>query len=42
MIGLVAGEKDYPIGYEIFEGNTSETETRVPILELIPFYSAPG
>jgi len=33
MIGLLVGEKGYPIGYEIFEGNTSETKTLIPILE---------
>lgn len=34
LIGLLVGEKGYPIGYEIFEGNTSETKTLVPVLEL--------
>jgi transposase len=33
MIGLLVGENGYPIGYEIFEGNTSETKTLIPILE---------
>lgn len=33
MIGLLVGEKGYPIGYEIFEGNTSETKTLIPVLE---------
>lgn len=34
MIGLLVGMNGYPIGYEIFEGNTSETKTLIPILEL--------
>jgi transposase len=33
MIGLLVAEHGYPIGYEIFEGNTSETKTLIPILE---------
>lgn len=33
MIGLLVGENGYPIGYEIFEGNTSETKTLIPVLE---------
>jgi len=33
MIGLLVAEYGYPIGYEIFEGNTSETKTLIPILE---------
>jgi len=34
MIGLLVGSQGYPIGYQIFEGNTSETKTLIPILEL--------
>lgn len=33
MIGLLVGINGYPIGYEIFEGNTSETKTLIPIIE---------
>lgn len=33
MIGLLVSSYGYPIGYQIFEGNTSETKTLVPILE---------
>lgn len=33
MIGLLVGEKGYPIGYDIFEGNTFEGHTLIPILE---------
>jgi transposase len=33
LIGLLVGENGYPIGYEIFEGNTSETKTLVPVLQ---------
>jgi len=35
MIGLLVGKNGYPIGYEIFEGNTSETKTLIPVLEHI-------
>jgi transposase len=34
MIGLLVSSHGYPIGYQIFEGNTSETKTLIPILEL--------
>ena len=34
MIGLLVSAYGYPIGYQIFEGNTSETKTLIPILEL--------
>ncbi|MCD4682859.1 MAG: IS1634 family transposase [Bacteroidales bacterium] len=34
MIGLLVGSHGYPIGYQIFEGNTSETKTLIPILEV--------
>lgn len=33
MIGLLVGTNGYPIGYQIFEGNTSETKTLIPVLE---------
>jgi transposase len=33
MIGLLVGGNGYPIGYEIFEGNTSEAKTLIPVLE---------
>lgn len=33
MIGLLVGPGGYPIGYELFEGNTSETKTLIPVLE---------
>lgn len=34
MIGLLVGGDGYPIGYQIFEGNTSETKTLIPVLEV--------
>jgi transposase len=33
LIGLLVGSHGYPIGYELFEGNTSETKTLIPVLE---------
>jgi transposase len=33
MIGLLVSSHGYPIGYQIFEGNTSETRTLIPVLE---------
>jgi len=33
MIGLLISSKGYPIGYQLFEGNTSETKTLIPVLE---------
>jgi len=33
MIGLLISNHGYPIGYKIFEGNTSETKTLIPVLE---------
>lgn len=33
MVGLLVGEGGYPIGYDIFEGNTFEGKTLVPVLE---------
>ncbi len=35
MLGLLIGEGGYPIGYDIFEGNTYEGKTLVPTLEAI-------
>ena len=35
MVGLLVGEGGYPIGYDIFEGNTFEGKTLVPTLEKI-------
>lgn len=33
MIGLLVSSFGYPIGYQIFEGNTSETKTLLPVLK---------
>lgn len=33
MIGLLVSNHGYPIGYQIFEGNTSETKTLIPVLK---------
>lgn len=33
MIGLLIGEGGFPIGYDVFEGNTFEGHTLVPVLE---------
>lgn len=33
MIGLLISSQGYLIGYQIFEGNTSETKTLMPVLE---------
>jgi transposase len=33
MIGLLVSNYGYPIGYQIFQGNTSETKTLIPVLE---------
>lgn len=35
MIGLLVGEGGFPIGYDIFEGNTFEGHTLIPTLEKI-------
>lgn len=35
MIGLLVGKNGYPIGYDIFEGNTFEGHTLMPILKSI-------
>ena len=32
-LGLLVGAKGYPIGYDIFEGNTFEGHTLIPVLE---------
>lgn len=33
MLGLLVGQDGYPIGYDIFEGNTFEGHTLLPVLE---------
>jgi len=33
LLGLLVGERGYPIGYDIFEGNTFEGKTLWPVLE---------
>jgi transposase len=33
MLGLLVGEHGYPIGYDIFEGNTFEGKTLIPVLK---------
>jgi len=35
MLGLLVGRNGYPIGYDIFEGNTFEGKTLMPVLERI-------
>ena len=35
MLGLLVGENGYPIGYDIFEGNTFEGKTLLPVLNQI-------
>ena len=35
MLGLLVGENGYPIGYDIFEGNTFEGKTLLPVLKRI-------
>ena len=35
MLGLLVGEQGYPIGYDIFEGNTFEGKTLLPVLKQI-------
>src|SRR3989338_307391 len=35
MIGLLVGEGGFPIGYDIFKGNTSEGKTLIPTLNRI-------
>ena len=33
MLGLLVGKDGYPLGYDIFQGNQSETKTLIPILK---------
>lgn len=33
MLGLLVGENGYPIGYDIFKGNTFEGKTMIPIIK---------
>jgi len=33
LLGLLIGSNGYPIGYEIFEGNTFEGHTLIPVME---------
>lgn len=33
MLGLLVGEKGYPVGYDIYEGNSYEGDTFIPILQ---------
>ena len=35
LLGLLVGENGYPIGYDIFEGNTFEGRTLLPVLQRI-------
>ena len=35
MLGLLVGKNGYPIGYDIFEGNTFEGKTLLPVLNQI-------
>ncbi len=35
MLGLLVSEKGYPIGYDIFKGNTFEGKTLLPVLKQI-------
>lgn len=35
MLGLLIGQRGYPIGYDIFEGNTFEGKTLLPVLNAI-------
>jgi transposase len=35
MLGLLVSENGYPIGYDIFEGNTFEGKTLLPVLQQI-------
>lgn len=35
MLGLLVGEKGYPIGYDIFKGNPFEGKTLLPVLKQI-------
>jgi len=33
MIGMQVCQQGYPIGYQVFEGNTSKAKTLIPVLE---------
>lgn len=33
LIGMLVGKNGFPIGYQIFEGNTAETHTLIPVLQ---------
>ncbi len=33
LLGLLVGEEGYPIGYDIYEGNTFEGKTMIPFIE---------
>ena len=33
MLGLLVGNDGYPVGYDVFEGNTFEGHTLIPVLE---------
>lgn len=33
MLGLLVGQRGYPIGYDLFEGNTFEGKTLIPVLK---------
>lgn len=33
MIGLLVNTQGYPVAYDVFEGNSSETKTLIPVLE---------
>jgi hypothetical protein len=35
LLGLLVGERGYPISYDLFEGNTFEGKTLLPVLERI-------
>lgn len=33
LVGLLVTGQGYPVGYQLFEGNTAETKTLIPVLE---------
>lgn len=33
MIGLLVNTEGYPVAYDVFEGNTAETKTLIPVIE---------
>ncbi|NKB25462.1 MAG: hypothetical protein GKR87_14010 [Kiritimatiellae bacterium] len=35
VLGLLVGDKSYPLDYDIFEGNTFEGKTLLPVLKQI-------